>query len=122
MKKTAEQIISMALEVQEEHDNQTTEYNLSKGRVTDHMVFDAEDLYAMYNKPTPKRDALSSYLNGLADEMLKDLVALMYSGRGDADYAGMRDHVKNWNHEGCVMKLAEKAPLAKYLQKGLESL
>ena len=122
MRKIAENTISMALEVTEEHNKQTAEYNLSKGRAADHMFYDAEDLFAMYKTPTPKRDALRFYLDSLGDEILRDLVALMYSGRGDDDYAVMRDHVKEWDHNGCVMKLVEKAPLATYLQKGLERI
>jgi hypothetical protein len=120
LKSTAEMVIAMSLEAKEEDRKNTAEYDLSKGRAADRMSFhNVEDLFAIYNMPTPKREALGAFLDTLTDEMLKDLVALAYSGRGDADYERMREHVRNWNHDGSVMKLIE---IAQFLQKGLEQL
>ncbi len=124
LKETAEKIISMSLKTKAENREQKREYNISKGRAADNTFFGAEDLFAMYESetPTPMRDALLAFLNSLDEENLESLVALMYAGRGDDDYNDMKEYARGWGRERCVMTLIGKAPLAKYLQKGLANL
>jgi len=66
---------------------------------------------------------LRDYLDTLSDDELRDLVAIMYMGRGDSDsFQEMRDHVKEWDRKGCIIKLLEKSPLSEYIRKGISKL
>lgn len=90
-----------------------------RGKDENFPFFDVDDMWEIYKQDKPHRDALRSYLDSLDVEVLRDLVAVMYVGRGDTkDIDFMRSHVAKWDKPGCVMKLMEKSPLPRYLRNG----
>ncbi|QEM66738.1 DUF3775 domain-containing protein [Geobacter sp. FeAm09] len=56
-------------------------------------------------------------------EQSMDIVAIMYSGRGDGTFSEMREYVDNFSHEQCMNVIHGKfGRLAEYLKRGLARL
>lgn len=66
---------------------------------------------------------IANLLRGYDQETLRELVALMYLGRGDfSSFANADSHVKNnldWNEEQCIAQISEKSrdALFRYFSK-----
>jgi len=77
-------------------------------------------------KPSPeqvqRRVALVEYLDALSPDQRRELMALMWVGRGDADWAGAMRNARGLAPEGHVSYLTGKGPLGDYLTEGLVKL
>jgi hypothetical protein len=87
-----------------------------------------------YNDSEAKKDALTSYLNSLDFECVKDIQTIMYLGR-DEDFEESDSYQKRfeearkyfdeagWNKKNIeVHQMTEKLPLAEYLANGMKIL
>lgn len=66
--------------------------------------------------------ALLDVLNSLSDEVVVELQALMWLGRGDAENSDLQfflEYSKKQIDEGTRKYIAEKAPLRQYVEIGL---
>jgi hypothetical protein len=77
--------------------------------------------------PPPEEKELRNYLGTLSDEMISQLILIMYLGRGDFGmeelpgyYEALRGTFGDPEHAAAQMM--DKAPLADYLSDGLEEL
>jgi hypothetical protein len=77
--------------------------------------------------PPPEEKELRDFLTALSDELVYQLILIMYLGRGDFqvdDLQGYYDMLKNKfdEPEYAVSQMMGKAPLADYLLDGLEEI
>jgi len=77
--------------------------------------------------PPPEERELRDFLATLSDDMIYQLILVMYLGRGDFgtdDLAGYYEALKGTfgGPEHAVSQMMDKAPLADYLSDGLEEL
>ncbi len=77
--------------------------------------------------PPPEEKELRDFLAALSDEMIYQLILIMYLGRGDVsadDLAGYYETLKGTfgDPEHAASQMMDKAPLADYLSDGLEEL
>jgi hypothetical protein len=77
--------------------------------------------------PPPEEKQLRAFLASLPEDLLNQLLLLMYLGRGDFgvdDLAGYYESLKGTfdGPEHAVAQMMDKAPLADYLSDGLEEL
>jgi|SRR5579862_1231961 len=71
----------------------------------------------------PEKEALKTYLSGLADETVLKLQTLMHFGRGDSpDLHWLHGHLKERTptKDDAVRTMMEKAALRDYLARGLQ--
>lgn len=115
---TIKTVIQMANDAAAESEAIRTEYCKRKNISTEFPVFSFEDRMELFKTPRPKESLLKDYLTGLDPEELKELVTMMYVGRGDGSFEEMADVAKEWDKEACVAKLLEKNCLGDYLKKG----
>lgn len=83
----------------------------------------AERMRHELTAPRPQEQALQFYLEGLSLTEVRELEALMYSGREGVPLDEMRAYLRRPEardpKDRCISKIAETLPLAKYLRKGL---
>jgi hypothetical protein len=77
--------------------------------------------------PPPEEKELRDFLSKLSDEMIYQLILIMYLGRGDFgtdDLAEYYETLKGTfgDSEHAASQMTDKAPLADYLLDGLEEL
>jgi hypothetical protein len=77
--------------------------------------------------PPPEEEELRAFLAVLSDEMIYQLILIMYLGRedfGTDDLASSYEGLKKMfgDREDAVSQMLDKAPLADYLLDGLEEL
>jgi hypothetical protein len=77
--------------------------------------------------PPPEENELRAFLAALPDEMIYQLILIMYLGREDFDtddlaghYASLKNTFSDAEH--AVAQMVDEAPLADYLLDGLEEL
>lgn len=100
-------------------DRQTViDRNISKGLPADNTLSNLRDVYA---QKRPMRDQFDSYIAGLKDDQVRDLVALMYSGRDGESFNDMRNYVDAWGREQCIFPL-QKPSMPEYMKAGIERL
>jgi hypothetical protein len=75
---------------------------------------------------TPEAKALTTYLEALSLDQIKELQVLMYTGRGDYDAREWRracgELPMSGNKEVEIEQLIEKTPLAEYLMDGFDQI
>lgn len=117
-----ETVISLAEAADQEDRQVVIDRNISKGLPTeDNNINTFLNLRDVYVQKRPKRDQLEAYITDLSDHQIKDLVALMYSGRDRSSYNELREHVGTWSHKQCIVAL-QKRGLPEFLKTGLELL
>jgi hypothetical protein len=77
--------------------------------------------------PPPEEKELKDFLSTLSDEMIYQLILIMYLGRGDFGTDDLAGYYETLTHtfsdsEHAASQMMDKAPLADYLLDGLEEL
>lgn len=67
----------------------------------------------------PEEERLEKFIDNLSDDEKTELMALMWLGRDGGEWAYLIDHARE-ELDGAAEYMAEKAPLAIYLKKGIE--
>jgi len=80
--------------------------------------FDEKEIEKAF-KPRPEEERLENFIDKLSDDEKAELMALMWLGRGGGQWEDLLSHAKN-EIDDAARYMAEKAPLALYLKKGLE--
>jgi hypothetical protein len=114
----AEKVITLARQVREYYATELPKYH------PNYPVVGPDEKTAP--PPLQEKD-LRDFLSTLSDEMIYQLILIMYLGRGDFgpdDLAGYYQALKGafGGREYAISQMMDKAPLADYLLDGLEEL
>lgn len=70
-------------------------------------------------EPQPQYEELEKFIHALSDDEKAELMALMWLGRGGGEWENLLKEARG-QIDGAAEYMAEKAPLAIYLKKGIE--
>ena len=80
--------------------------------------FDEKEIEKAF-KPEPEREKLEKFIDDLSDDEKAELMALMWLGRDGGEWEYLLNHARG-EIDDAARYIAEKAPLATYLKKGIE--
>lgn len=113
----AHKVIKLSEFANTEYSDAMSEFEKKNGKCHDMAVLALFDDSTLVGKKQ-----LLEYLKNLDEETLRDLLAVMYAGRGDSGtYDELRDKFETSSNAECIFPLYEKKPLPEYLSKGLRS-
>ncbi len=80
--------------------------------------FDEKEIVKAF-KPWPEYEKLEKFIHALNDDEKAELMALMWLGRDGGEWGILLNHARD-EIDDAAEYIAEKAPLATYLNKGIE--
>lgn len=107
-KKTINAVIKLANRCYPPYDEKSKWFN----------PFDEKEIKKAF-KPRSEEEKLENFIDELNENEKAELMALMWLGRDGGQWEDLLSHAKNEIYDA-ARYMAEKAPLAMYLKKGLE--